>query len=136
MLSEVTKKNVDIMGIIGNAGVMPTVEIVGPYYPKLVRDFICNMTDDIDDPESPNFQKGIHVADIPLRVVEIGNAFVVGNGETARYIRDEIKHLDGVIQTSLARKSVLEARLRSLTGEVDPEVDPDVADNEAKASQN
>ncbi|GAA0171802.1 hypothetical protein LIER_25754 [Lithospermum erythrorhizon] len=39
MLSEVTKKNVDIMGILKDVGVMPTVETIGPYYPKLVREF-------------------------------------------------------------------------------------------------
>ncbi|GAA0163497.1 hypothetical protein LIER_19345 [Lithospermum erythrorhizon] len=37
MLSEVTKKNADIMGILEDAGVMPTVETVGPYFPKLSR---------------------------------------------------------------------------------------------------
>ncbi|GAA0176116.1 hypothetical protein LIER_29168 [Lithospermum erythrorhizon] len=56
MMSENTKKNPDIMSILEDAGVMPTVEIVSPYYPKLIREFICNMTEDIDDPESPNFK--------------------------------------------------------------------------------
>ncbi|GAA0166048.1 hypothetical protein LIER_21296 [Lithospermum erythrorhizon] len=40
ILFEVTKKNADIMGILEDTGVMPTVETVGPYYPKLVREFI------------------------------------------------------------------------------------------------
>ncbi|GAA0141075.1 hypothetical protein LIER_02301 [Lithospermum erythrorhizon] len=57
MLFEVTKKNADIMGILEDVGVRPTVESVGPYFPKLVREFIYNMTDDIDEPESAHFQK-------------------------------------------------------------------------------
>ncbi|GAA0151771.1 hypothetical protein LIER_10420 [Lithospermum erythrorhizon] len=48
------------MGILKDARVMPTVESVGPYFPKLVREFICNMTDDIDKPESVHFQKVVH----------------------------------------------------------------------------
>ncbi|GAA0172005.1 hypothetical protein LIER_25915 [Lithospermum erythrorhizon] len=57
MLSEVTKKNANILSILEGAGVMPTVETIGPYYPKLAKEFICNMAEDIDDPVSPNFQK-------------------------------------------------------------------------------
>ncbi|GAA0182951.1 hypothetical protein LIER_30460 [Lithospermum erythrorhizon] len=75
MLFEATKKNPNIMNILEGAGVMPTVAIVGPYYLKQVREFICNMTEDIDD------------------------------------------------HTSLARKSVFEVRLRSLSGEADPNDD-------------
>ncbi|GAA0141465.1 hypothetical protein LIER_02602 [Lithospermum erythrorhizon] len=59
LLSENTKKNVDIMSILEGAGFMPTVKTVGPYYPQLVREFIFNMTEDIDDPMNPNFQKEI-----------------------------------------------------------------------------
>ncbi|GAA0173878.1 hypothetical protein LIER_27388 [Lithospermum erythrorhizon] len=36
---------------------MPTVEAVEPYYPKLVKEFVYNMTEDRDDPAGPNFQK-------------------------------------------------------------------------------
>ncbi|GAA0145918.1 hypothetical protein LIER_05992 [Lithospermum erythrorhizon] len=57
MLSENTKKNTDIMSILEDASIMPTVKTVGPYYPTLVREFICNMIEEIDDPKSPNFQK-------------------------------------------------------------------------------
>ncbi|GAA0163971.1 hypothetical protein LIER_19714 [Lithospermum erythrorhizon] len=57
MLSEVTKKNAYIMGILEDAEVMPIVETVGPYFPKLVREFICSMIDDINEPESIHFQK-------------------------------------------------------------------------------
>ncbi|GAA0142391.1 hypothetical protein LIER_03299 [Lithospermum erythrorhizon] len=45
---------------------------------------------------------------------------------TVQLLRDEIRYLNGVIQSSMARKSVLEARLRSLTGDDDP--DDGVAD--------
>ncbi|GAA0138776.1 hypothetical protein LIER_34976 [Lithospermum erythrorhizon] len=44
MLSELTKKNANIINILEGARVMPTVEVVGPYYPKLVKEFVCNMT--------------------------------------------------------------------------------------------
>ncbi|GAA0151561.1 hypothetical protein LIER_10259 [Lithospermum erythrorhizon] len=57
MLSEVTKKNVDIMGMFVDVEVMATVSTVGPYYPKLVKEFVCNMTTNIDDSTCPNFQK-------------------------------------------------------------------------------
>ncbi|GAA0185556.1 oxidoreductase [Lithospermum erythrorhizon] len=284
MLSEVTKQNADIMGIQEDVSVMPTVQTVGPYYSNLVREFICNMTEDIDDPVSPNFQKitlrnftfdflpkkastpflwafeerekllefyervsgarmhasfirpGGVAQDLPLglcrdidsftqqfasrideleemstgnriwkqRLVDIGTVtaqqakdwgfsgvMLRGSGvcwdlrraapydvhdqldpdvpvgtrgdrydrycirieemrQSVRIIvqclnqmpsgmikaaQDEIRHLEGVIQTTLARKSVLEARLRSLTREVGPEVDPAVGDCKAEASQ-
>ncbi|GAA0185756.1 hypothetical protein LIER_33044 [Lithospermum erythrorhizon] len=50
MLSEVTKKNPNIVGILKGAGVMPTVQAVGSSYPKLVKEFVCNMNEDIVDP--------------------------------------------------------------------------------------
>ncbi|GAA0175417.1 hypothetical protein LIER_28596 [Lithospermum erythrorhizon] len=65
--------------------------------------------------------------------IETGGGSSVGNDETARFLRDEIKHLEGVIQSSLARKSILEARLRSLTGDL--VVDPGASNSEAEASQ-
>ncbi|GAA0152533.1 hypothetical protein LIER_43183 [Lithospermum erythrorhizon] len=39
------------------ADVVPTVDNSGPYWPKLVREFICNLTKEICDPESDNYQK-------------------------------------------------------------------------------
>ncbi|GAA0152989.1 hypothetical protein LIER_37603 [Lithospermum erythrorhizon] len=113
MLSEVTKKNANIIGIVEGAGVIPTVETVGPYYPKLVKEFIYNIAEDVDDLASRNFQK----------VDETTGASGNGNEETARILRDGIRYLDGVIQTRIARMSVLEVRLRSLTGAVDLSVD-------------
>ncbi|GAA0145325.1 hypothetical protein LIER_05546 [Lithospermum erythrorhizon] len=132
MLSEATKKNADIMGILKSANVMPTVKIVGPYYPKLLKEFFFNMTIDIDDPESPKFQKGTHVTDIPLRPIKGGGPSGEGQGKAMRIISNEIKYLDRVIQTNLVRKSELEARVRSLTEYVDPYA----VDSEADASQN
>ncbi|GAA0180784.1 hypothetical protein LIER_30153 [Lithospermum erythrorhizon] len=84
---------------------------------------------------SPKLMQGTHVPDIPLRAVETGGGSSVGNDETAHFLMDEIKHLEGVIQKSLAKKSVLKARLRSLVGEDDPVIDPATSDNEAAASQ-
>ncbi|GAA0161094.1 hypothetical protein LIER_17493 [Lithospermum erythrorhizon] len=77
---------------------------------------------------------GTHVANIPLRAIETRSGLSTGSDETSRFIRDEIKHLDSVIQSSLARKSVLEARLKSLAGEDDPRIDPAGSDSEAEAS--
>ncbi|GAA0144692.1 hypothetical protein LIER_35985 [Lithospermum erythrorhizon] len=93
---------------------------------EIVREFIYNITDDVDDPESENFQKGTHVADIHLRAVETGGASSSDNEGTAPILKHKIKYLESVIQTSLARKYILEARLINLAGEVDPEMDPDV----------
>ncbi|GAA0139489.1 hypothetical protein LIER_01020 [Lithospermum erythrorhizon] len=59
---------------------------------------------------NPKLLQGTHDADIPLPTVETGDASNAGNDETARFLRDEIKHLEGVIQTSLARKSVLKGK--------------------------
>ncbi|GAA0152241.1 hypothetical protein LIER_10769 [Lithospermum erythrorhizon] len=192
LLTKVTQKNPNIMSILEKVGVMPTVEAAGPYYPKLVREFICNMTEDIDDIVSPNHHKvlymigigasfdlgrvifdqtvqyahvvlkpiaypsilysillaqnediltkddteglalgvitispklmeGIHVVDVPLApLAEEGASGSHTNG-TVQLLRDEIKYLNGVIQSSLARKSVFEARVRSLTGDDDPD---------------
>ncbi|GAA0146178.1 hypothetical protein LIER_36269 [Lithospermum erythrorhizon] len=57
MLSEATKKNRNIMGILEGAGVMPTTATGGPYYSKLVREFIYNITEDINDHASANYHK-------------------------------------------------------------------------------
>ncbi|GAA0145919.1 hypothetical protein LIER_05993 [Lithospermum erythrorhizon] len=45
----------------------------------------------------PKLMHGTHVVDIPLRTVETGSGLGAGNDETARFLRDEIKHLEGVI---------------------------------------
>ncbi|GAA0162299.1 hypothetical protein LIER_18422 [Lithospermum erythrorhizon] len=50
ILSEVTKKNENILGVLEGAGVMPIVEAARPYYLKLVKEFVCNMSEDIDGP--------------------------------------------------------------------------------------
>ncbi|GAA0159450.1 hypothetical protein LIER_16220 [Lithospermum erythrorhizon] len=172
---------------VPNRRVMPTVEAVGCYYTKLFKEFVCNMTEDNDDPVSPNIQnvtfcnlvkhaqshdvlkpiaypsmlcgilkdiltaeniegpapgfitispklmQGTHVADIPLVTTETGGVSGSGTDETTKVMRDEIRHLDGVIQSSLARKSVLEARLRSLSGEDDPDADPAVGGSGVEA---
>ncbi|GAA0153329.1 hypothetical protein LIER_11595 [Lithospermum erythrorhizon] len=98
-------------------------------------------TNDVEGPASgfitisPKLMQGVHVANIPLRVVETGSGSGASNKESARFIRDEIKHLDGVIHTSLAMKSVLEARLRSLVGEDNPVFYSNTSDSEVATSQ-
>ncbi|GAA0148609.1 hypothetical protein LIER_08001 [Lithospermum erythrorhizon] len=83
---------------------------------------------------SPKLMQGTHVADILLVTVDTGGASGSGTDDTARILRDEILHLDGVIQSSLARKSFPEARLRSPSGEADPTIDPAVDGSGADAS--
>ncbi|GAA0166757.1 hypothetical protein LIER_21842 [Lithospermum erythrorhizon] len=123
----VTNKNANIMRILEEeVGVMPTIEAVGPYYPKLsyavlkpiaYPSLLYNIiesqhsniitTADVEGPFLgiltiiPKLLQGTHVADIPLSTIETGT-------------------------TSGA---VLEARLRSL------EDDRAVSDSEADASQ-
>ncbi|GAA0163826.1 hypothetical protein LIER_39667 [Lithospermum erythrorhizon] len=57
VLSDVTKRNMVIMNIIKEVGILSVVDNVGPYWPKLVREFICNLPRDVDDSESNNYQK-------------------------------------------------------------------------------
>ncbi|GAA0160835.1 hypothetical protein LIER_17297 [Lithospermum erythrorhizon] len=72
---------------------------------------------------SPKLIEGTHVADMPLTpLTDEGTSGNRPDG-TVQLLRDEIGYLDGVIQSSLARKSVLEAGLRSLNGEADPDED-------------
>ncbi|GAA0171528.1 hypothetical protein LIER_25535 [Lithospermum erythrorhizon] len=43
---------------------------------------------------SPKLLQGTYVVDMPLKAVETGDASGAGNHETARFIRDEIRHLE------------------------------------------
>ncbi|GAA0167196.1 hypothetical protein LIER_22183 [Lithospermum erythrorhizon] len=56
MMFEVTNKNIDIMGILEDACVMTTVEIIGLFQTKLVRRVISNRND--DDSNNGKFHKG------------------------------------------------------------------------------
>ncbi|GAA0144911.1 hypothetical protein LIER_42830 [Lithospermum erythrorhizon] len=78
---------------------------------------------------SPKLMQGTYVADTPLATVDAGGALGSNTNGTAQLLRDKIHYLEGVIQSSLAKKSVLEARLRSLSGEDDPKVDPSIGDS-------
>ncbi|GAA0144955.1 hypothetical protein LIER_36041 [Lithospermum erythrorhizon] len=81
----------------------------------------------------PKLMEGTHIADILLASVDASGASGSNTDGIAQLLRDEIRYLDGVIQSNVARKSVLEARLRSLNGENDPEDEPVVGDNSVKA---
>ncbi|GAA0164456.1 hypothetical protein LIER_20086 [Lithospermum erythrorhizon] len=70
---------------------------------------------------NPKLMEDTHVDDMPLAHVADEGASGSGTDGTAQLLRDEIGYLDGVIQSSLSRKSVLEARLQSLSGEDDPD---------------
>ncbi|GAA0169307.1 hypothetical protein LIER_23825 [Lithospermum erythrorhizon] len=81
---------------------------------------------------SPKLMQGTHATHIPLRAVETRSGSGTGNEETARFLRDEVKHLDCMIQSSLARKLELEARLKSLTGKDDPAASESEAEADGK----
>ncbi|GAA0171687.1 hypothetical protein LIER_41202 [Lithospermum erythrorhizon] len=57
VLLDVTKRNKTIMKIINETGMESVVNNVGPHWPKLVREFICNLPRDVDDAESDNYHK-------------------------------------------------------------------------------
>ncbi|GAA0187516.1 hypothetical protein LIER_34804 [Lithospermum erythrorhizon] len=84
---------------------------------------------------SPKLMEGTHVADIPLETVDARRASGSNTDGTAQLLRDEIRYLDGVIQSNLTRKSVLEARLRSLSGYYDVVDEPAVGDSSVEAPQ-
>ncbi|GAA0167156.1 hypothetical protein LIER_25755 [Lithospermum erythrorhizon] len=111
------------------------------------------MTEDINDPVSPNFQKRKQLHSLalsplvqscyrvpmsltfPLTPREARGSSSIGKDETTRITRNEIRYLEGMIQSSIAKKFELEARLQSIAREVDLEVDPAIGDSEAEASQ-
>ncbi|TYK22676.1 flocculation protein FLO11-like [Cucumis melo var. makuwa] len=49
-----------ILDIISDVGLLPTITGVGPFYPKLIRDFIVNLPTDFNDNRTPEYQK-VHV---------------------------------------------------------------------------
>ncbi|KAA0036545.1 flocculation protein FLO11-like [Cucumis melo var. makuwa] len=49
-----------ILDIISDVGLLPTITGVGPFYPKLIRDFIVNLLTDFNDHRRPEYQK-VHV---------------------------------------------------------------------------
>ncbi|GAA0183962.1 hypothetical protein LIER_31285 [Lithospermum erythrorhizon] len=116
-------------------------------YPSIICSILLVQNEDIltaDDNEdpppgvitiSPKLMEGTHVADVPLGPTADERASGSKIDATAKMLRDEIKYLDGVMQSTIARKSVLEARLRSLDGEDDPDADTVVGDSGAKAPQ-
>ncbi|GAA0138601.1 hypothetical protein LIER_34959 [Lithospermum erythrorhizon] len=53
-------ETVEVVGLLEHSvasSAADSVGKVGPYLPKVVSEFIYNMTDDVEDPESENYQK-------------------------------------------------------------------------------
>ncbi|GAA0139876.1 hypothetical protein LIER_01337 [Lithospermum erythrorhizon] len=175
VLLDVTKRNVVIMNILKEAGILSVIDNVGLYWLKLIREFICNLTRDVNDPESNNYYKvtlrnymfncsldlinehygrtnegdtgdsllisdiivstltagsvitwppkRTHVADVPLQDVSPDEIITGGQIAVVKILQDEIAHLDGMIQSNLVRKSVLEAKVKSLMEANDPSAD-------------
>ncbi|GAA0143675.1 hypothetical protein LIER_35788 [Lithospermum erythrorhizon] len=63
-----------------------------------------------------------HVADVPLAPPTKEGTSASHTDGIVQLLQGEIRYLNEVIQSSMARKSVLEARLRILTGEDDADV--------------
>ena len=59
-LSESSQAYGEIKEFLSDAQLMKKVIDVGPYYPKLVKEFIVNFSDDLNKPNNPDF-KQIHV---------------------------------------------------------------------------
>ncbi|GAA0183438.1 hypothetical protein LIER_30847 [Lithospermum erythrorhizon] len=57
---------------------------------------------------------GQNFTDVPLQVDDLGDTSTVGHNIVVKFFQEEIKHLEGVIQSSLAGKSFLEARVKNL----------------------
>ncbi|GAA0143933.1 hypothetical protein LIER_04501 [Lithospermum erythrorhizon] len=108
-------------------------------YPKMICSILLSQHNDIltsDDVEgadpgvitiTPRLMEGTHVADVPLGPQTEEDTSTTHTDSTVQLLQEEIRYLNGVIQTSMARKSVLEARLRSLTSEDDAGVGDDSA---------
>ncbi|GAA0151758.1 hypothetical protein LIER_37350 [Lithospermum erythrorhizon] len=58
--------------------------------------------------------KGTHVADVPIPDVSTDEVITSGQTAAVKILQDEITHLEGVIQSSLARKSILEVKVKTL----------------------
>ncbi|MCI48268.1 envelope-like protein, partial [Trifolium medium] len=43
--------------VVKHAGLMKTVSELGNYYDKLVREFLVNIADNCDDPQSPEYRQ-------------------------------------------------------------------------------
>ncbi|GAA0149371.1 hypothetical protein LIER_08564 [Lithospermum erythrorhizon] len=56
-LSEVTYNNQAYIDILQEGGLLGIMSDIGPHWPKLVREFICNLSEEITDPASPMFHK-------------------------------------------------------------------------------
>ncbi|GAA0144492.1 hypothetical protein LIER_24732 [Lithospermum erythrorhizon] len=56
-MSKVTIKNQTYMDIMEESGMLAIVGDIGPYWPSLVREFICNLSEDIVDPSNSMFHK-------------------------------------------------------------------------------
>ncbi|GAA0156797.1 hypothetical protein LIER_14202 [Lithospermum erythrorhizon] len=54
-LSESTLKNDTYVDILEESGMLAIIGDIGPHWPSLVREFICNLSEDIADPTNPMF---------------------------------------------------------------------------------
>ena len=56
-LSKKAQKISEVMEMLGDAQLLKTVAGIGPNYPRLVKEFICNLPSKLNDPDSPDFMK-------------------------------------------------------------------------------
>lgn len=57
MLSDEAMECADVIELLKSTGLLSTVTSVGSYHAQLVREFIVNLPDQVDDATSPHFQK-------------------------------------------------------------------------------
>ncbi|GAA0164802.1 hypothetical protein LIER_20352 [Lithospermum erythrorhizon] len=69
---------------------------------------------------SPKLMEGTQMYLFPLAPPAVEGPSGHHTDGTVQLLQEEIRYLNGAIQTTIARKSVLEARLRSLTRDDDP----------------
>ena len=73
------------MNLILKVGLSTTIANIGPFYLKLVRKFIVNLSSDFNDPSSLDFQH-VHIRGSQFRIsLAIINSFL-GNNVSSYYV--------------------------------------------------
>ena len=69
----------EIMELLSGTQLLKTIIGIGPYYPKLVNEFIVNLPSGLNKPDSPNFRK-VYVRDhnFNISLVVINDYFGCG----------------------------------------------------------
>ncbi|GAA0163122.1 hypothetical protein LIER_19071 [Lithospermum erythrorhizon] len=93
-LSEASVENQTYMDILDESGMNALVGDIGPHWPSIIREFICNLSEDIVDPSSSMFHK------VKLR----GHVFNFNPGLINKHYR---RQNDGVIGSTLKLNDII-----------------------------